>query len=153
MTLTLAHAKVLVDAALAEARARNCKPMGVIVLDAGGHPVAYQREDRSSLFRFDIARAKAMGALGMGADTRDLAARAANNLPFFIGLGAVTGGDIALSPGGVLIRDASGEVIGAVGVSGDASDKDEYAAIAGVRAAGLAPHPEHPVEGWRDAGL
>lgn len=137
MNLTLVHAKTIVDAALAEARARNCKPMGVIVLDAGGHLVAYLREDRSSLFRFDIARAKAMGALGMGADTRDLAARAANNLPFFVGLGAVTGGDIALSPGGVLIRDASGDVIGAVGVSGDTPDADEACAFAGIAAAGL----------------
>lgn len=137
MTLSLVQAAKIIEAALAEARARQYRPLGVIVLDAGGHPVAYQREDRSSLFRFDIARAKAMGALGMGADTRELAARAANNLPFFLGLGAITAGQVALSAGGVLIRDADGEVLGAVGVSGDTADADEACAFAGIAAAGL----------------
>ena len=137
MTLSLAEATCIVDAALAEARARGCKPLGVIVLDSGGHPVVYKREDLASLFRFDIARAKAMGALGMGADTREIAARAANNLPFFMTLAAVTDGRIALSPGGVLIRDADGQVVGAVGVTGDTGDADEACAIAGITAAGL----------------
>lgn len=137
MTLTLAQATTIVDAAIADARARQCKPIGVIVLDAGGHPAAYKREDHASLFRFDIARAKAMGALGMGADTRDLANRATNNLPFFLGLGAITDGAIALSAGGVLARSADGQIMGAVGVSGDTADADESCAFAGIAAAGL----------------
>jgi uncharacterized protein GlcG (DUF336 family) len=136
MSLTLERARRIVEAALAEARSRDAKPLGVIVLDAGGHPIAYEREDRASLFRFDIARAKAMGALGMGADTREIAARAAGNLPFFTSLAAVTG-QIALSPGGVLVRDAGGDVVGAVGVSGDIPDIDEACAHAGIRAAGF----------------
>src|SRR5690242_17472571 len=115
----LATATVIADAALAEARSRSAKPLAVIVLDAGGHPIVFKREDRASLFRFDIARAKAMGALGMGADTRDIAARAAGNPLFFTTVAVATGGNIALSPGGVLIRDVSGHTIGAVGISGD----------------------------------
>jgi len=136
MSLTLERARRIVDAALAEARSRNARPLGVIVLDAGGHPIVYEREDRASLFRFDIARAKAMGALGMGADTREIATRAASNLPFFSSLAAVTG-QIAFSPGGVLVRDASNEVLGAVGVSGDIPDIDEACAHAGITAAGF----------------
>ena len=107
------------------------------MLDAGAHPVAFAREDGASLFRFDIARAKATGALGMGADTRVIAGRAANNPAFFQSVVAVTGGQLALSPGGVLIRELEGAVIGAVGISGDTGDCDEACAIAGILAAGL----------------
>jgi uncharacterized protein GlcG (DUF336 family) len=135
--MKLEHACLIVNAALAEARRRAAKPLGVIVLDAGGHPVAYQREDSASLFRFDIARAKAMGALGMGADTREIAARAANNPAFFTSVAIATGGSLALSPGGVLVRDVAGQVIGAVGISGDTPDVDEACAMAGIAAAGL----------------
>ena len=137
MHLTLDIANRIVDAALAEARRRGLKPMGVIVVDAGGYPMVYKREDHSALFRYEIAYAKAKGALGMGADTRELAERAAGNLPFFLSLAAVTGGEVALSPGGLLIRDGDGHAIGAVAVSGDKADLDEACAVAGLVAAGL----------------
>ena len=135
--LTLEQANAIIAGALAEARARSTAPLGVIVLDAGGHPVAYQREDGASLFRHDIARAKAMGALGMGADTRAIAERAAGDPAFFTSVAVATGGNLALSPGGVLIRNADGAIVGAVGISGDTGDCDEACAIAGIRAAGL----------------
>jgi uncharacterized protein GlcG (DUF336 family) len=137
MSLTLHSAQAIVAGALAEAGARGAKPLGIIVLDAGGHPVAFARQDRASLFRFDIARAKAMGALGMGADTRDIAARAAANPAFFASVAVAVGGQLALSPGGVLVRDGVGELVGAVGISGDTADVDEACAIAGIAAAGL----------------
>lgn len=137
MILTLAQARAIVDAALTHARARNALPLAVVVLDAGAHPVAFAREDGASLFRFDIARAKASGALGMGADTRVIATRAASNPAFFQSVVSVTGGQLALSPGGVLIRDLEGMVMGAVGTSGDTGDMDEACAIAGIIAAGL----------------
>jgi uncharacterized protein GlcG (DUF336 family) len=136
MTLTLAQAQSIVAAALADARGSDAKPLAVVVLDAGGHPVAFAREDGASLFRFDIARAKAIGALGMGADTRVLAERAKGNPVFFQSVSAVVGGDIAFSPGGVLIRDG-GAIIGAVGISGDTGECDERCALAGIAAAGL----------------
>lgn len=136
ITLSLAAAQGIVSGALAEARARAAKPLAVVVLDAGGHPVAFAREDGASLFRFDIARAKALGALGMGDDTRVLAQRAQGNPAFFQSLAVAVGGQIAFSPGGVLIR-AEGAVIGAVGISGDTGDCDEDCARAGLRAADL----------------
>ncbi|WP_298400215.1 heme-binding protein [Sphingobium sp.] len=136
MSLTLIQARTIIDAALEKARIEGAQPLAVVVLDAGAHPVAAVREDDASLFRFDIAKAKASGALGMGADTRVLAVRAASNPVFFQSVAAATG-RLALSPGGVLIREMEGAVIGAVGISGDTGDCDEACAIAGILAAGL----------------
>jgi uncharacterized protein GlcG (DUF336 family) len=104
MTITLAQARSILDAALTHARAQDAQPLAIVILDAGAHPVAFAREDGASLFRFDIARAKASGALGLGADTRVIATRAVANPAFFQSVVAVTGGQLALSPGGVIIR-------------------------------------------------
>lgn len=135
--LSLASAQAIVAGALVEARSRAARPLAAIVLDSGGHPIAFACEDGASLFRHDIARAKAMGALGMGDDTRLLAERAQGNAAFFHSLSAVVGGNIALSPGGVLVRDAAGAILGAVGISGDTGEIDELCALAGIAAAGL----------------
>jgi len=134
--LMLEQAQTIVAGTLAEARARNAQPLAVVVLDAGGHPVALAREDGATFFRHQIAAAKATGALGMGADTRVLAQRASGNAAFFQAVAVTVGGEIAFSPGGVLIRQ-HGAVIGAVGVSGDTGDCDELCALAGIAAAGL----------------
>ncbi|MGF7154932.1 GlcG/HbpS family heme-binding protein [Novosphingobium gossypii] len=138
MTLSLAHAQAIVAGALAEARACAAKPLAVVVLDAGAHPIAFAREDGASLYRFDIARAKAQGAVGMDADTATLAERARGNPVFFQSVSAAVGGRIAFSPGGVVIRDGQGIAIGAVGISGDTGECDAACALAGIRAAGLA---------------
>lgn len=135
--LNLAAAQVVIEAALASARARAAKPLAVIVVDAGGHPLAFAREDGASFARLDIARAKASGALAMDADTRVLAQRAAGNPVFFQSVTVALGGQIAFSPGGVLVRDAQGQVLGAVGASGDTGDCDEECVTAGLRAAGF----------------
>ena len=135
--ISLHKAQTILREAFAYGRAQNLKPLAVIVMDAGGHAVAFAREDGASFFRHDIARAKAVGALGMGDDTRVLAERAKANAAFFQSVTAVVGGNIAFSPGGVLIRDSSGVVIGAVGISGDTGDMDEACALNGIAAAGL----------------
>lgn len=135
--ILLDQAQTIVREALAHARAQNLKPLAVIVMDSGGHAVAFAREYGASFFRHDIARAKAIGALGMGDDSRVLAERAKANPAFFQSVTAVVGGNIAFSPGGVLVRDASGAAIGAVGISGDTGDMDEACALAGIAAAGL----------------
>lgn len=135
--LSLDAARTIVAGALAHAGSAGLKPLAVLVLDAGGHPVAFERQDGASLYRFDIARAKAMGALGMGMDSRAITSAAAERPGFFQGVAATVGGGIAFSPGGVLVRDAGGDVIGAVGISGDTGDNDEAAVFAGLRAAGL----------------
>jgi uncharacterized protein GlcG (DUF336 family) len=139
--ITLAQASTIVDAALKKGRDTNCFPLTIAVLDGGGHLVAFKREDKSGLLRFDIAYGKAWGALGMGFGSRTLAARAAKTPQFFTMLAAASDGRMITNPGGVLIRDVEGDVIGAVGISGDTSDKDEACALAGIEAAGLKPDP------------
>jgi uncharacterized protein GlcG (DUF336 family) len=141
MPLTLAQASTIVDIALATARDMELVPMTVAVLDAGGHLVAFKREDRSGILRYDIAYGKAWGALGMGFGSRTLYERAANTPQFFNALYVASGGRVVTNPGGVLIRDSEGEIVGAVGISGDTSDKDEACAVAGIEAAGLFADP------------
>lgn len=136
--LRLTQASKIVDAALEKARELNCKPLTVAVLDAGGHLLAFKREDDSGILRPQIAQAKAWGALGMGAGGRALAIRAAEAPAFFAALTDISGGRIAPVPGGVLVRNEEGRVIGAVGVSGDHPEQDEACAIFGIGQAGLA---------------
>lgn len=136
--VTLTQAQAIISGTLTEARSRGAQPLAVVVLDAGGHPIAFAREDGASLFRFDIARAKALGALGMGIDSGTLAERAKTNPVFFASVSAAVGGNIAFSPGGVIVRDPAGVPIGAVGVSGDTGECDAACASAGIAAAGFA---------------
>ena len=141
MSVTLAQASTIVDVALKKARDSNLAPLTVAVLDPGGHLVAYKREDKSGILRFDIAFGKAWGALGMGFGSRTLASRAAKTPQFFTMLAAASGGRMVTNPGGVLIKDSSGTIVGACGISGDTSDKDEMCAVAGIEAAGLKADP------------
>ena len=141
MSVTLAQASTIVDVALKKARDSNLAPLTVAVLDSGGHLVAFKREDKSGILRFDIAFGKAWGALGMGFGSRTLAGRAAKTPQFFTMLAAASGGRMVTNPGGVLIKDASGTIVGACGISGDTSDKDEMCAVAGIEAAGLKADP------------
>jgi uncharacterized protein GlcG (DUF336 family) len=141
MSVTLAQASTIVDVALKKARDGNLAPLTVAVLDSGGHLVAFKREDKSGILRFDIAFGKAWGALGMGFGSRTLASRAAKTPQFFTMLAAASGGRMVTNPGGVLIKDSSGTIVGACGISGDASDKDEMCAVAGIEAAGLKADP------------
>src|SRR3954451_5166683 len=110
-SLTLAQASTIVDVALKTGRDAKYAPLTVAVLDAGGHLVAFKREDRSGLLRFDIAFGKAWGALGMDFGSRTLAERAAGTPQFFTMLAAASGGRMITNPGGVLVRDGSGDVI------------------------------------------
>jgi uncharacterized protein GlcG (DUF336 family) len=137
MSVTLAQASTIADVALKKGRDTHCAPLTVAVLDAGGHLVAFKREDKSGILRYDIANGKAWGALGMGFGSRELADRAGKNPLFFGVLATVSQGRLIPVPGGVLIKDADGAVLGAVGISGDTSDKDETCAVAGIEAAGL----------------
>jgi uncharacterized protein GlcG (DUF336 family) len=137
VTVTLEQASVIVDAVLAAGQAHGYDPLTCAVLDPGGHLVALKRADGSGILRADIAIGKAWGALGMGLPSRVLAERAEKMPQFFAALGAVSGGRMVPVPGGVLIRNEAGGIIGAVGVSGDVSDPDEQCAVEGIQAAGL----------------
>src|SRR5215813_13879982 len=139
LPLTLVQASTIVDAALKAGREHKFMPLSVAVLDAGGHLVAFKREDKSGILRFDIAFGKAWGALGMGFGSRELGERATKNPLFIDALTTISQGRLVANPGGVLIKDAAGNVLGAVGISGDTSDKDEVCAVAGIEAAGLKP--------------
>jgi uncharacterized protein GlcG (DUF336 family) len=133
--LPLASAQTIIDHALGHARANQFKPLAVVVLDARGALVAAVTEDGSALGRWQVAFAKASGAVFMGSGSRRLASMASER-PHFIGaVGRLPAG--GLVPGGVLVRDGRGEIVGAVGVSGDTSDNDEAAAAAGVASAGF----------------
>src|SRR5215831_19011852 len=129
MPLTLAQASVIVDTALARGRELKLAPLTVVVLDAGGQLKAAKREDNSSLLRENIATGKAWGVLGMGFGGRELARRVAKAPAFFGALSDMSGGRMVPVPGGVLIRDAGGAVVGSVGISGDVSEKDEDCAV------------------------
>lgn len=135
--LTLDQATQIIQEALKASRAAKYKPMGVAVLDASGQLVAFAREDGASMFRFDVARGKAWGAVGMGASSRVLAERAKDNPNFFITLAATAEGKFLPQPGAVLIKDSQGQILGAVGASGGTGDEDELICAAGVRAAGF----------------
>jgi uncharacterized protein GlcG (DUF336 family) len=141
MSVTLEQASTILDVALKKARDSKLAPLTVAVLDPGGHLVAFKREDKSGILRFDIAYGKAWGALGMGFGSRTLASRAAKTPQFFTMLAAASEGRMVTNPGGVLIKDAGGNIVGACGISGDTSDKDEMCAIAGIEAAGLKADP------------
>lgn len=136
-TLSLAQANHIITAALAQARKAGHLPMGVVVLDEGGNLKAFAREDGASMFRFEIAQGKAWGAIGFGISSRALAQRAKDNPNFFVALAATAQGKFLPQPGAVLIKDAAGQVIGAVGASGGTGDEDEAICMAGVQAAGL----------------
>jgi hypothetical protein len=139
--LTLAKAQVVVTAALAAARDKGMAPMAVAVLDARGVLKAYGAEDGTALRRADIAIGKAHGALAMGVGSRTLGVRAVERPHFIAAVTHAVGGSLIPVAGGVLIRGAAGGIIGAVGVTGDSSDNDEVAALAGLAAAGLAADP------------
>jgi uncharacterized protein GlcG (DUF336 family) len=152
-SLSLKVAETIVDEALKAGGEAGLLPLAVAVLDAGGNIVLLKRQDGSGVLRADVAIGKAWGALGMGISSRTIRDRLMERPAFQSALAATAQGRFIPVPGGVLALNDAGEVIGAVGISGDASDKDEYAAITGVQRAGLRSDPERPTDNWRDAGL
>ncbi|HVL84366.1 MAG TPA: heme-binding protein [Pseudonocardia sp.] len=140
MSITLEQARTIVRAALDHGAEQGFNPLTAAVLDPGGAVVALERQDGSGFLRPDLAVAKASGVLALGMTNRAIAARAADSPEFFTSVAALAGGKVLSVPGGVFVRDDGGRLLGAVGVTGDASLNDEAAAVAGIRAAGLVPH-------------
>lgn len=136
-SLSLAIANQIIAAALVKSKQAGYLPMGVAVVDAAGNLKAFASEDGASMFRFDIARGKAWGAVGMGVSSRVLMQRAKDNPNFFVSLAASANGKFLPQTGAVLIKNAQGQVLGAVGASGGTGDEDEAICMAGVAAAGL----------------
>ena len=142
--LTLQAASMIADKSLEKGRELGFAPLTVAVLDAGGQLKVLKRDDGASLLRPEIAMGKAWGVLGMGFGGRELARRAAKMQMFFGALSDLANGKMVPVPGGVLIRSASGEILGSAGISGDASENDEICAVHGIRAAGLVPDTGDP---------
>ena len=134
--LTLEQAQAVVAATLKEGRARGLKPLSVAVLDAGGHLIAFAREDNSSNLRPQIAMAKASGALALGVSSRVIGEMAIDRPTFINAVAGLNPAGIVPAAGGVLI-EREGRVVGAVGVTGDLSDNDELCALAGIAALGF----------------
>lgn len=152
-SLSLAQAAAILDECLAVRQKEGLLPLAVAVLDAGGQLVAFKREDGCGVLRYDIAFGKAWAALGMGMSTRLIRDRLSNRPAFQSALASASDGRFIPVPGGVLILNAQKSVIGAVGVSGDASDRDEYCAIHAIQVAGLDCEPASHQSEWRNAGL
>jgi len=137
--LSLDEAAKIIDAAFAHGGEIGCRPLSVAVLDAGGHLLAFMRQDESGILRPEIATGKAYGALGFGLGSRELTEK---NPLFLAAVASASGGRMVPVPGGVLVRrQPGGDIIGAVGISGDNSGNDEACAIAGIEAAGLDADP------------
>ncbi|TKB18647.1 MAG: heme-binding protein [Mesorhizobium sp.] len=138
----LVEANRIIEGVFLEASRVGLKPLSVAVLDTGGHVVAFQKQDGSSMLRFEIAVGKAYGALAVGFGSRWLEKAAVERPHFVAGLNAVSGGKIVPVPGGVLVRNNAGDLLGAVGVTGDTSDNDETVAVFGIAAADLQAQTE-----------
>ena len=138
-SITLEQANAIVAAAFAKAHELALKPLGVVVLDAGGHMIAAQRQDGASALRLQIAQGKAAGALGLGVSSRKIAEMAVERPSFVAALATLASSGIIPAAGGVIVVDSVGGPVGAVGISGDTSDNDEACVLAGLAAAGLKP--------------
>lgn len=137
MTISLTSARTIILKALEKGRELQLKPLSVVVVDAGGHVQAFEREDGAAPGRFAIAHAKAYGSVMLGMAGTAQMARADAQAYFMTAVNGLFGGQVIPVPGGVLLRDKDGAVIGAVGVTGDSSDNDALAAMAGIDAAGI----------------
>jgi uncharacterized protein GlcG (DUF336 family) len=135
--LSLDQASDIVNAALSKARELELRPVTVTVLDPGGHPVVVKREDGCGILRPQIAHAKAWGCLGTGQGGAVGARHATRDPSFFAALAAISEGRVASSRGGALIRDKEGNLLGAIGISGDRPENDEACALAGVESVSL----------------
>lgn len=136
--ISYAQSRMIIDATLAKGAEMGLKPLSVVVLDAGGHPLAFVRQDGAAPGRFEIARGKAYGAVMLGMGGSAQMARAEAQAYFMAAVNGAFGGKVIPVPGGILVQDADGAVIGAIGVTGDTSDNDAEAGLAGIAAAGLA---------------
>ncbi|MHA3977445.1 GlcG/HbpS family heme-binding protein [Halovulum sp. GXIMD14794] len=139
--ISLEAAQRIIEVALKKGQSLALKPLSVVVLDAGGHVKAFAREDGASPGRFKIAHGKAYGAVMMGMGGQAQMDRAESQAYFILAANGAFDGAMIPVPGGVLVKGADGAVLGAVGVTGDASDNDEICAVAGIEAAGLTAQP------------
>ena len=139
MTISLRKARTIIRKTLEKGREMELKPLSVVVLDAGGHVIAFEREDKAAPGRFAVAHGKAYGCVMLGMAGSAQMQRAEDQAYFMNAINGLYGGQVVPVPGGILVRDSKGRLLGAVGVKGDTSDNDAAAGAAGIEAAGLTP--------------
>lgn len=139
MTISLRKARTIIRKTLEKGREMELKPLSVVVLDAGGHVIAFEREDKAAPGRFAVAHGKAYGCVMLGMAGSAQMQRAEDQAYFMNAINGLYGGQVVPVPGGILVRDSKGRLLGAVGVTGDTSDNDAAAGAAGIEAAGLTP--------------
>jgi len=137
MRITLEQANRIISGAFQKGAEMGLKPLSVAVLDPGGHLIAFQRQDKASTMRLQIAAGKAAGALGLGVSSRKIGEMAADRPTFVASLGPISPHGVIPAAGGIIVVDGAGAVLGAVGVTGDTSDNDEVCALAGIESTGL----------------
>lgn len=135
--LSLRKARTIIRKTIEKGKEMELKPLSVVVLDEGGHVKAFERSDGAAPGRFAIAHGKAYGAVMLGMSGSAQKARAEEQAYFMQAVNGVYGGQVVPVPGGLLIKDSRDRIVGAVGVTGDTSDNDAIAGLAGVEAAGL----------------
>src|SRR5262245_33629974 len=140
--ITLAEANKIIAGTFASARERKAHALAAIVLDAGGRVKAFQKQDGASLMRFEIAYGKAFGALALNRSSRQVLQKVQS-------LAELADGPLFLEAGGQLIRDAAGEIVGALGVTGDVNEVDDLCAIDGIHAGGLRADADFDAEAAR----
>src|SRR5216684_3531791 len=144
--LSLAEANTMIAGTFASARRRKAYALAAIVLDAGGRVKAFQKQDGASLMRFEIAYGKAFGALALNRSSRQVLQKAKEKPAFMQSLSELSDGPLFLEAGGQLIRDQTGEIVGALGVTGDVNEVDDLCAMDGIRAAGFLPDDDFDAE-------
>ena len=135
--LSLEQANTIIGATFAAAEKHRCRPMSAIILDAGGRVKAFQKQDGASMMRFEICYGKAYASLALGRPSRLVLQKAKEKPLFMQSVGELADGPMFLEGGGQLIRDEAGEVVGAIGVTGDVNEIDDICAIDGIHAVGL----------------
>jgi uncharacterized protein GlcG (DUF336 family) len=135
--ISLNDARTIIIATAKKGQEMGMKPLSTVVLDAGGHVIAFERQDGAAPGRFAIAQGKAFGTVMLGMPGSAQMARAEQQAYFMAAVNGVYGGKVIPVPGGVLVRDSNGEVVGSVGVTGDTSENDLTAALVGIDAAGF----------------
>ena len=136
-TISLRRARTIIRKTMEKGAEMGLKPLSVVVLDAGGHPIAFERGDGAAPGRFAIANGKAYGAVMLGMAGKAQMARAEQQAYFMAAVNGVYGGQVIPVPGGILVKDAKGRTLGAIGVTGDTSDNDLEAGVAGIEAVNL----------------
>jgi uncharacterized protein GlcG (DUF336 family) len=136
-TIKLSKANSIIRSVFKKSSKLDLVPLAAVVLDAGGHVKAMQSQDGAGFLKTQIAQAKAYGSLGMGKNSRDLNKYADERPHHASAMNTISNGHYMPVAGGVIIRNKTGQVVGAIGVSGAHCDDDEKCAVWAIKHCGF----------------